>query len=220
MLRLGRIYPGKTTWGPAHMKWLMAQKLEHREQRIAFEEFLEGIRQESDRVERLENAIREAVPEWSLAEVVAALQAVRGIDLIATVGVLAEIGDLFRFQKPRELMGDGKTKRAAIDDLIAQMDERGLIEDYPAARYIRYQPPAGYPNAREASMRKAILISSGFLAVATVVLAAEVAVVPQRAQATPAYARQTGRSCGPCHVNRSGGGRLTADGAAFAKKHR
>jgi hypothetical protein len=26
MLRLGRIYPGKTTWGPAHMKWLMAQK--------------------------------------------------------------------------------------------------------------------------------------------------------------------------------------------------
>jgi transposase len=44
MLRLGRIYPGKTTWGPAHMKWLMAQKLEHREQRIAFEELLEGIR--------------------------------------------------------------------------------------------------------------------------------------------------------------------------------
>src|SRR4249919_4245923 len=105
MLRLGRIYPGKTTWGPAHMKWLMSQKLEHREQRIAFEELLEGIRQESERVERLEKAIREAVPEWSLAEVVAALQAMRGIDLIAAVGVLAEIGDLSRFQNPRELMG-------------------------------------------------------------------------------------------------------------------
>src|SRR4030088_1814030 len=24
MLRLGRCYPGKTTWGPAHMKWLMS----------------------------------------------------------------------------------------------------------------------------------------------------------------------------------------------------
>ena len=34
MLRLGRHYPGKKTWGPAHMNWLMAQKLEHREQRI------------------------------------------------------------------------------------------------------------------------------------------------------------------------------------------
>jgi len=49
MLRLGRIYPGKTTWGRAHMRWLMEQKFEHREQRIAFEELLEGIRQESER---------------------------------------------------------------------------------------------------------------------------------------------------------------------------
>ena len=46
MLRLGRIYPGKKTWGPAHMRWLMMQKLEHREQRIAFEELLGGMRQE------------------------------------------------------------------------------------------------------------------------------------------------------------------------------
>src|SRR5215472_2363070 len=78
MLRIGRCYPGKKTWGPAHMNWLMSQKLEHREQRIALEELLEGMRQESERVERLEDAIREAVPEWSLAEVVTALQAMRG----------------------------------------------------------------------------------------------------------------------------------------------
>ncbi|MCJ9728976.1 hypothetical protein [Bradyrhizobium sp. PRIMUS42] len=95
MLRLGRIYPGKTTWGPTHMKWLMTQKLEHREQRITLEELLEGMRQENERVERWE-AVRDAVPEWSFVEVVAALQAVRGIDLIAAVGVLAEIGDLSR----------------------------------------------------------------------------------------------------------------------------
>jgi transposase len=63
------------------------------------------VRQESERVERLEQAIRGAVPEWSLAEVVTALQAMRGIDLVAAVTVLAEIGDLSRFQNPRELMG-------------------------------------------------------------------------------------------------------------------
>jgi transposase len=105
MLRLGRIYPGKKTWGPAHMNWLMAQKLEHHEQRTAFEELLGGMRQESERLERLDEAIREAVPEWSLAEVVTALQAMRGIDLIAAVAVLAELGDLSRFRNPRELMG-------------------------------------------------------------------------------------------------------------------
>jgi hypothetical protein len=53
----------------------------------------------------LEQAIRDAVPEWSLAKVVTALQAMRGIDLVAAVTVLAEIGDLSRFQNPRELMG-------------------------------------------------------------------------------------------------------------------
>jgi transposase len=105
MLRLGRHYPGKKTWGPAHMNWLMLQKLEHREQRIALEELLGAVRQESERVERLEQAIRDAVPEWSLAELVTALQAMRGIDLVAAVTVLAEIGDLSRFQTPRELMG-------------------------------------------------------------------------------------------------------------------
>ena len=105
MLRLGRHYPGKKTWGPAHMNWLMLQKLEHREQRIALEELLGAVRQESERVERLEQAIRDAVPEWSLAELVTALQAMRGIDLVAAVTVLAEIGDLSRFQNPRELMG-------------------------------------------------------------------------------------------------------------------
>src|SRR6266849_3962463 len=83
----------------------MLQKIENREQRIALEELLGAVRQESERVERLEQAIRDAVPEWSLAEVVTALQAMRRIDLIAAVTVLAEIGDLSRFQNPRELMG-------------------------------------------------------------------------------------------------------------------
>src|SRR5262249_51919295 len=45
MLRLGRHYPGKKTWGRAHMNWLMQQKLEQREQRIALEEFLGAVRQ-------------------------------------------------------------------------------------------------------------------------------------------------------------------------------
>ena len=67
------------------MNWLMLQKLEHREQRIVLEELLGAVRQESERVERLEQAIRDAVPEWSLAEVVTALQAMRGIDLITAV---------------------------------------------------------------------------------------------------------------------------------------
>jgi hypothetical protein len=35
LLRVGRYYPGKKTWGKAHLKWLAAQKLDNYEQRIA-----------------------------------------------------------------------------------------------------------------------------------------------------------------------------------------
>src|SRR5882672_3769689 len=104
LLRQGLHYPGKKTWTKAHLTWLAGQKLAHLEQRIAFEEMLLAVRQAQERIARLEQAIRAAVPDWSLCEVVTALMALRGIDLVAATTFLAEIGDLSRFQTPRELM--------------------------------------------------------------------------------------------------------------------
>lgn len=104
MLRLGRHYAGKKNWTKAHHRWLMSQKLDHLEQRIAFEEMLLAVRQAQDRIVRLEDAIRAAVPDWSLASLVTALMALRGIDLVAATVFLAEVGDLSRFRTPRELM--------------------------------------------------------------------------------------------------------------------
>jgi transposase len=105
LLRLGRYYPGKRTWTKAHMNWLLSQKLDHAEQRIAFEELLLAVRQAQERIARLDLAIRAALPDWSLAPVVTALMAIRGIDLISASALLAELGDLARCQSPRELMG-------------------------------------------------------------------------------------------------------------------
>jgi transposase len=105
LLRQGLHYPGKTTWGKAHMNWLASQKLEYLEQRIAFEEMILAVRQAQERLERLEQAVHAAVPDWSLAEVVTALMAMRGMGLISAATFLAEIGDLSRFQTPSELMG-------------------------------------------------------------------------------------------------------------------
>jgi hypothetical protein len=51
-------------------------------------------------VARLDQAISEAVPDWSLAAIVPALTAMRGIDLVSAVTILAEIGDLARFESP------------------------------------------------------------------------------------------------------------------------
>jgi transposase len=105
LLRQGRHYPDdKKTWTKAHMSWLASQKLDHPEQRIAFEETMLAVRQAQERLMRLEQAIRLAVADWSLAELVTALMAMRGIDLVAAATLLAEIGDLSRFRTPCQLM--------------------------------------------------------------------------------------------------------------------
>jgi transposase len=105
LLRHGLHYPGKKTWGRKHRTWLAELKLSHRGTRLAFEELMAAEREAHERVARLEAAIAEAVAEWSLAPLVGALQAMRGIHLVTAVVVLAEIGDLSRFESPRELMG-------------------------------------------------------------------------------------------------------------------
>lgn len=105
LLRQGRSYPAnKKTWTKAHMNWLASQKLDYGEQRLIFEEMMLAMRQAQERLTRLEEAIRAAVPDWSLGEVVTALMAMRGMDLISAATFLAEIGDLLRFQTPHQLM--------------------------------------------------------------------------------------------------------------------
>lgn len=151
LLRLGRHFAGKTTWGKAHLAWLAGQKLDHLEQRIALEEMLLAVRQAQERIVRLEAAIRAAVPDWSLADVVTALMAMRGMDLVSAAGFLAEIGDLSRFQRPRELMaylglvpsedstGD-KIKRGPITKTGNRRARRILVE---CAWSYQYPPRVG-----------------------------------------------------------------------------
>ena len=155
LLRHGLHYPVmRRTWTKAHMNWLASQKLEHVQERIVFEEMMLGIREAQDRLQRLDDAIRAAVPDWSLAEVVTALMAMRGLDLVAASTFLAEIGDLSRFQTPRELMAylglvpseesTGDTiKRGPITKTGNKRARRMLVE---CAWSYRHPPRVGRDN--------------------------------------------------------------------------
>lgn len=105
LLRHSLFYPGVKTWGARHRRWLSQLKLNQHGTRLAFEELMAAEREAQARVDRLATALRETVPEWSLAPVVTALMAMRGLEFINAVTVLAEIGDLSRFASPRDLMG-------------------------------------------------------------------------------------------------------------------
>jgi len=104
LLRHGRVYPGKTTWGRGHWAWLLQQVMDHPAQQIVLQEYLDAVREASARVLRLTGQIRELIPQWRRAPFVAAYQALRGVSFIVAATVVAEVGDLDRFNNPKELM--------------------------------------------------------------------------------------------------------------------
>ena len=56
------------------------------------------------RRDRLEQHIEATLPDWSLAPVVHTLQSLRGLGLVGAATLVAELGDITRFDNPRQLM--------------------------------------------------------------------------------------------------------------------
>ena len=62
------------------------------------------MEQAEGRRKELEEQIAILLPSWSLAPVVNAMLALRGVAPIIAVSIVAEIGDFARFASPRQLM--------------------------------------------------------------------------------------------------------------------
>ena len=91
-------------WGTRHREWLSRQLFEHPAQQIAYQGYLNAEEQAERRRQQLEEQIAALLPSWSLAPVVAALQALRGVAPVIAVSIVAEVGDISRFESPRKLM--------------------------------------------------------------------------------------------------------------------
>ena len=104
LLRHGRVYSGGGHWTLAHRRWLADQKFEHPAQQIVFQEAIDAIEDAVQRLRRLEQQLALIVPAWSMAPVVEAYQAMRGASFLVAVTFAAEIGDVRRFETPRQLM--------------------------------------------------------------------------------------------------------------------
>jgi transposase len=104
LLKQGRAFPGRTTWGAQHGRWLAEQAFDHPAQQFVLQEFILAAQHARERLERIEAAIVEFMPGWSLAPLVEALQALRGIRLPTAATIVGEIGDLTRFDNARQFM--------------------------------------------------------------------------------------------------------------------
>jgi len=103
LLRQGYHYH-RPAWTMMHRRWLAGLKFEQPVHYIVMEDCIAAVEAATARRDRLEAHIAAALPDWSLAPVVRALQALRGVALVAAATLVAELGDITRFDNPRQLM--------------------------------------------------------------------------------------------------------------------
>jgi len=153
LLRLGLPYTGRADWNPAHRRYLAKVVCPTPAQQIVFQESVRAVDEQVERLGRLETELRAAVEPWRLAPVVEALQALRGVQWLVAMTVVAELGDLTRFTNPRQLAAfvgltpsehsSGDTRRqGGITKAGNGRARRALIEAAWAYRYVAKVSPS------------------------------------------------------------------------------
>ncbi len=105
LLRYARIdASGRSRWTQAHFRWLEGLKFDIAVQQIVFQEYVDAVKQAEARVAGLEKEMERALENWTFTPVVQVLMALRGIKLITAMTIMTELGDISRFDSPRQLM--------------------------------------------------------------------------------------------------------------------
>lgn len=103
LLRHGHHYH-RPAWTLMHRRWLAGLRFEQAVHHLVLEDSIAAVEAATARRDRLEAHIEAALADWSLAPVVRALQALRGMALVGAATLVAELGDITRFDNPRQLM--------------------------------------------------------------------------------------------------------------------
>ena len=82
------------------MAGISTLKFEHPAHFIVLKEYCQAIEDAEVRLKRLTDLISETVKSWTMARIIEAYQALRGVSLMAAVVFVAEIGDIRRFEPP------------------------------------------------------------------------------------------------------------------------
>jgi transposase len=146
LLRQDSRYAGRATWGPAHLRWLAEVVCPTPVQQIVFQEYVRAVSEHTERLQRLAAELQTQVTTWRWAPGVEAIQALRGVPFTVAVTLIAELGDLSRFDHPRQLMSSlglcpsehttGERRRqGSITKTGNSHARRALIEGAWAYRY-------------------------------------------------------------------------------------
>ena len=152
LLRLGlRPAKGVNPWTQKHRQWLESLRLEQAPQQVVLRDYLHALDEASARLQRLEKEIEELAPQYCDPDMLQALQALRGVQLVTSVTILTELGNIECFQSPAQLMSftglvpsehssGGKERRGSITKTGNAHVRRVVVE---AAWHYRHIPRVG-----------------------------------------------------------------------------
>lgn len=94
-------------WTAGHLDWIRTVHFEFAAHRVVLADYLHEVDRVATRIADLNAAILEAVRTAppQMRAVIQGLQALRGIATVSAATIVAEVGQLSRFEKPRQLMG-------------------------------------------------------------------------------------------------------------------
>jgi transposase len=168
LLRHGERFPGPgSAWSSTHLRWLRALRFDDPCSQASFSDYLAAVELLVGRRASLLEALEQAIPASSHAEVIGRLRCFRGIDTLSAAGLAAEVGDFARFPNPSRLSGflgivptehtsDLKRRQGSITKAGPPHARRLLVE---AAHHYRAWPRIGEPLARRQNGQDARVIT-------------------------------------------------------------
>jgi transposase len=159
LLRHGRRAPaGIKAWTQRFRLWVRGLRFEHPAQEATYLDYVAEVDHAAERITRLERAIDAAVATapGGMRAVIDALQALRGVGKVTAATIVAEVGPLTRFDRPRQLMAycgvvsredssGARTRRGSITKTGNAPLRRVVIE---AAWAYQHRPAIG-PTLRQ-----------------------------------------------------------------------
>ena len=157
LLRQGRRFPGHSQgWSARFDTWVRAQRFEDKAAQLAFDHYLQARGARAVQLAAIDSEIEAAVTAPPLAEPVAHLRCLRGIDTLSAATIAAEVCDFRRFRDapsfmaftglvPSEHSSGTRRHRGSITKTGNRHVRRVLVE---AAWSYRHRPYMGVSLAR------------------------------------------------------------------------
>ena len=144
--RSGVHHDRELTWSYEQLHWLDSLTFSIPAQTVAFKEYLDMLAVAGQRLKRLEQHLEVNAKNWRMWPLVESYQALRGVHLLAAVTMVAELGDLRRFDNPRKLQnyaGLNPDKNDSRNNKISEKAKNAILTKVLIEAAWAYSKPAG-----------------------------------------------------------------------------